>query len=189
MVKSQAERFVPSTKLERLAHAFMSVSCTRSSARSELPQSESAKARKLGIARTRSSLSLSCAAIVAALTRLQPIEQVREPLRDFFLKRCRIGFVQGTFYETLHLRSLPRAAFRGPPHGITRRGGRSPGRRCLRSRFLAPASCIRLPLVAHPPPTLVTPPSGSGPLVNATWRRLMRFLSSLTASTHGALSR
>src|ERR1700746_3798508 len=107
MVKSQAERFVPSTKLERLAQAFISVSCTRSSALPPLPQSESARARRLGIARTRWSFNLSCAAITAALTRLQPVEQVREPLRDFLFERCRIGFMQGTFDEALHLRSLP----------------------------------------------------------------------------------
>src|SRR5215217_4886331 len=48
MVKSQALILVPISKLDCLAHAFMTVSCTRSSALSCLPVRETAKARRLG---------------------------------------------------------------------------------------------------------------------------------------------
>src|SRR4029079_7577989 len=50
MVNSHALRLDPFSKLARLVHAFTSVSCTRSSARVGSPQSEFAKARKLGTA-------------------------------------------------------------------------------------------------------------------------------------------
>ena len=53
MVKSQARRLVPSWKLSRWFHAFRSVSCTRSSARSMSPHSDTANARRLGIRPSR----------------------------------------------------------------------------------------------------------------------------------------
>src|SRR5579863_149075 len=56
MVKSQAGRFVPSTKESRLPQAFTRVSCTRSSARSGLPHRETAKARKFGMTAIKSAL-------------------------------------------------------------------------------------------------------------------------------------
>src|SRR6218665_3461899 len=48
MVNSQALMLVPISKLVCLAQAFMTVSCTRSSALSCLPESDTAKARRLG---------------------------------------------------------------------------------------------------------------------------------------------
>src|SRR5580700_8567046 len=139
MVNSQAERFVPSTKLARFAHAFIRVSCTRSSARSGFPQSESAKARKLGIALTRSSLSLSRAAITPALARIQLLEQLHEPLRHLLAKRRCIGFVQVEFDEAPQGR--PFAQFAGPPLRHARVGCG----RCLPR--LSPCRALHLPLI------------------------------------------
>src|SRR5690606_1448433 len=48
MVKSHALILVPISKLDCLAQAFITVSCTRSSALSCLPVSDTAKARRLG---------------------------------------------------------------------------------------------------------------------------------------------
>ena len=62
MVKSQADMLVPWVKEFWLIQAFISVSCTRSSARSPLPQSEKAKARRLGIVPSISSFSRLAAA-------------------------------------------------------------------------------------------------------------------------------
>src|SRR5579875_1413210 len=56
IVKSQARRFVPSTKDSILLHALTKVSCTRSSARSRLPHKDTAKARKFGTTARRSAV-------------------------------------------------------------------------------------------------------------------------------------
>src|SRR6187551_579397 len=48
MVKSHALILVPISKLDCLAQAFITVSCTRSSALSCLPVRDTAKARRLG---------------------------------------------------------------------------------------------------------------------------------------------
>src|SRR5215475_6517353 len=50
MVNSHADMFVPGWNESIFAMARSNVSCTRSSARSTLPQSEMANARKLGTA-------------------------------------------------------------------------------------------------------------------------------------------
>src|SRR4051812_11125479 len=50
MVNSHADMLVPGSKESRFAQARSSASCTRSSARSTLPQSEMAKARSEGTA-------------------------------------------------------------------------------------------------------------------------------------------
>src|SRR5947209_6671607 len=63
IVNSQAGIFVPSANDARFPHAFTSVSWTRSSARSGLPQSDTAKARRLGMAPIRSDFSFVLAAI------------------------------------------------------------------------------------------------------------------------------
>src|SRR3546814_3895143 len=49
MMKVQARMLVPAWKRLRAAQAFISVSCTRSSATSRLPDSDRPKARKCGI--------------------------------------------------------------------------------------------------------------------------------------------
>src|SRR6478752_1818458 len=59
MVKSQARRLVPGSNLSELPQAFSSVSCTRSSASCMEPESEAAKARRLGISRISPSLKSS----------------------------------------------------------------------------------------------------------------------------------
>ena len=59
MVKSQAFILVPISKVSCLAQAFMIVSCTKSSALSCWPISDTAKARKLGS--DASSSRLNCA--------------------------------------------------------------------------------------------------------------------------------
>src|SRR4029453_4997746 len=59
MVKSQALRLVPSLNESRWFHALNSVSCTRSSARSLSPHSDTANARKLPISATRESRRLA----------------------------------------------------------------------------------------------------------------------------------
>src|SRR5262245_46985025 len=58
MVKSQAFKLVPSLKDSRWFHALNSVSCTRSSARSLSPHSDTANARRLPISATRESRRL-----------------------------------------------------------------------------------------------------------------------------------
>ena len=50
MVNSQADMLVPGWNESMLAIARISVSCTRSSARSTLPDNEIANARRLGTA-------------------------------------------------------------------------------------------------------------------------------------------
>src|SRR6185369_9614145 len=55
MVKSHADMFVPAVNESILAMARSKVSCTRSSARSTLPLSEIANARKLGTAASMTS--------------------------------------------------------------------------------------------------------------------------------------
>src|SRR5690606_15030734 len=57
MVNSQALRLVPISKLDCLAQAFITVSCTRSSALSCLPESDTAKARRLGSVASSSRLN------------------------------------------------------------------------------------------------------------------------------------
>ena len=59
MVNSQALRLVPSRNESRWFHALNRVSCTRSSARSRSPQSDTANARRLVISPTRDSRRLS----------------------------------------------------------------------------------------------------------------------------------
>src|SRR4029078_3744851 len=59
MVKSHALRLVPSLSESRWFHALNSVSCTRSSARSLSPHSDTANARKLPISATRESRRLA----------------------------------------------------------------------------------------------------------------------------------
>ena len=59
MVNSQALRLVPSRNELRWFHALNRVSCTRSSARSRSPQSDTANARRLVISPTRDSRRLS----------------------------------------------------------------------------------------------------------------------------------
>src|ERR1044071_3533259 len=59
MVKSHALRLVPSLNESRWFHALNSVSCTRSSARSLSPHSDTANARKLPISATRESRKLA----------------------------------------------------------------------------------------------------------------------------------
>src|SRR4029453_1643193 len=59
MVKSQALRLVPSLNESRWFHALNSVSCTRSSARSLSPHSDTANARRLPISATRESRRLA----------------------------------------------------------------------------------------------------------------------------------
>src|SRR6187401_2098877 len=59
MVKSHALRLVPSLNESRWFHALNSVSCTRSSARSLSPHSDTANARKLPISATRESRRLA----------------------------------------------------------------------------------------------------------------------------------
>jgi hypothetical protein len=55
MVKSHADMFIPAWNESILAMARSNVSCTRSSARSTLPLSEIANARKLGMAASMAS--------------------------------------------------------------------------------------------------------------------------------------
>src|ERR1700720_1677092 len=62
IVNSQARRFVPSTKEPILLQAFTKVSWTRSSARSILPQRDTAKARRLGMTDRRSAVICELAA-------------------------------------------------------------------------------------------------------------------------------
>src|SRR5277367_1458233 len=50
MVNNHADMLVPGSKESRFAHARSNASCTRSSARSTLPQSERANARSEGTA-------------------------------------------------------------------------------------------------------------------------------------------
>src|SRR6185437_1626798 len=59
MVKSHALRLVPSLNESRWFHALNSVSCTRSSARSLSPHSDTANARRLPISATRESRRLA----------------------------------------------------------------------------------------------------------------------------------
>src|SRR6476620_2588123 len=59
MVNSHALRLVPSRNESRWFQALTRVSCTRSSARSRSPQSETANARRLVISPTRESRRLS----------------------------------------------------------------------------------------------------------------------------------
>src|SRR5215475_5901290 len=59
MVNSQALRLVPSRNESRWFQALNRVSCTRSSARSRSPQSDTANARRLVISPTRDSRRLS----------------------------------------------------------------------------------------------------------------------------------
>src|SRR4030095_15656656 len=94
MVKSQALRLVPSLNESRWFHALNSVSCTRSSARSLSPHSDTANARKLPISATRESRRLADTLrgnlfISASLKVLQESEQVfRNRLaRDLLQKR------------------------------------------------------------------------------------------------------
>src|SRR4029453_6051929 len=81
MVKSQALRLVPSLNESRWFHALNSVSCTRSSARSLSPHSDTANARMLPISATRESRRLADTLrgnlfISASLEVLQESEQV-----------------------------------------------------------------------------------------------------------------
>src|SRR5690606_33864177 len=98
MVKSQALILVPISKLVCLAQAFMTVSCTRSSALSCLPVSETAKARKLGSVASISRLNDVCSVAIrsfpflsrklGALSLLGIIEllqQVQELVRHAFV--------------------------------------------------------------------------------------------------------
>ena len=59
MVKSQALRLVPSLNESRWFHALNSVSCTRSSARSLSPHSDTPNALRLPISATRASRRLA----------------------------------------------------------------------------------------------------------------------------------
>src|SRR5690606_14662402 len=69
MVNSHALRLVPGWKLSCLSHALTSVSCTRSSALSAFWDSDTAKARKLGIAPRRSALKAAETAMPSILVR------------------------------------------------------------------------------------------------------------------------
>src|ERR1700761_8489675 len=71
MVKSQARILVPGSNLSALAQAFRSVSCTRSSARVIDPESEAAKARRLGMCAISPSLKLSL--LIALVLRSFPL--------------------------------------------------------------------------------------------------------------------
>src|ERR1700716_338355 len=67
MVNSQADMLVPGANESILLSARRSVSCTRSSARSSLPQSDMAKARNPGTAASMASRTLGSAFIPAVL--------------------------------------------------------------------------------------------------------------------------
>src|ERR1700716_357401 len=67
MVNSQADMLVPGVNESILLSARSSVSCTRSSARSILPQSDMAKARKAGTAASMLSRTLGSAFIQTVL--------------------------------------------------------------------------------------------------------------------------
>src|SRR5688572_33226563 len=69
MVNNHAFRFVPGWKLSCLSQALTSVSCTRSSALSAFWDSDTANARKLGIAPRRSALKAAETAMPSILFR------------------------------------------------------------------------------------------------------------------------
>src|SRR6185312_8557724 len=80
MVNSHALRLVPSRNESRWFQALNRVSCTRSSARSRSPQSDTANARRLVISPTRESRRLSDtlrrkSLVSASLEVLQKLEQ------------------------------------------------------------------------------------------------------------------
>src|SRR4029450_12793515 len=98
MVKSQALRLVPSLNESRWFHALNSVSCTRSSARSLSPHSDTAKARRLPISATSESRrledTLRAKLFVSASLEIfqQPQQMVRNGLsRDFIEDRTHMA--------------------------------------------------------------------------------------------------
>ena len=91
IVKSQAFRFVPGSKRWRLDRALSSVSWTRSSARSTCPDSEMAKARRLGTA-ARSASRRSGSRSSYWPPRPFPVqlaEKILETVRDGLLHQAR----------------------------------------------------------------------------------------------------
>src|SRR5207245_1417018 len=105
IVKSHAGKLVPSTKEPRLLQALTSVSCTRSSARSGLPQRDTANARRLGMTAMRSAFILALAAAggpslnLSILQRrirrgLKLAEQVEKAIRHRFVQHVVIEIAQ-----------------------------------------------------------------------------------------------
>src|SRR5687768_6322768 len=95
MVKSQALRLVPISKLDCFAQAFITVSCTRSSALSCRPESETANARRLGSVASSSRLNDGVSAVMGSpavgrgfrflFGTVQFLQEFEEPLRNPFV--------------------------------------------------------------------------------------------------------
>src|SRR5688572_12601683 len=102
MVKSHALMLVPISKLSCFAQAFIRVSCTRSSALSCLPESDIAKARRLGRVASNSLLNdgdsgLAAPALLATavigglhLCFVELLEEVEKVRRNRLLLGCSI---------------------------------------------------------------------------------------------------
>src|SRR5262245_54261482 len=89
--------FVPGSNESRCDHARISVSCTRSLARSTSPQSEIANARRLGTAASiaprtscrASSRSLMNSALFLVLL-VEALEELGKPIWDSFIDDVRV---------------------------------------------------------------------------------------------------
>src|SRR5215470_12363308 len=153
MVNSQAFRLVPSLKESRWFHALNSVSCTRSSARSLSPHSDTAKARKLPISATRESRRLADTLrgnlfVSASLEILQESQQVlRYGLaRDFIEDRPDMA-------ADVSLQARGQSV-RLSPGRITRHVGLAAPRlvHFVRARHFSPAILLVRVAVHHPSP-------------------------------------
>jgi hypothetical protein len=90
IVNSQALRFEPFSKLERLLHALTSVSWTRSSARVGFLQSEFAKARSLGTA----PISRVCSSRHGTSASLQLLEKLDETVGNRLADEFAVDFAK-----------------------------------------------------------------------------------------------
>src|SRR4029078_6589774 len=122
MVKSHALRLVPSLSESRWFHALNSVSCTRSSARSLSPHSDTANARKLPISATRESRRLPDTLLVNLFTSTS-LEVFQESQQ-----MCRYGLARDLIENRPNVAadvSLQAGGQPAPPRpwGIPRQGG------------------------------------------------------------------
>src|SRR6185312_2698513 len=130
MVNSHALMLVPSSKLSCFAQAFIMVSWTRSSALSCRPDSENAKALRLGSVARRSRLKDGVSAGVRSAMRsilragrlrlpldfVELVEQVEQPVRDRLVLNGAVERPQ--LHANVGIR--PEAIFPAPPPGTAK---------------------------------------------------------------------
>src|ERR1043166_4465994 len=87
MTKVQARMLVPGSNRSCAAQALSSVSCTRSSARSGLPQRPRAKARKCGMTAVNSRLKTAAGdeRSASGITIVELVQQLGEAVGERFL--------------------------------------------------------------------------------------------------------